>query len=142
MLLLFLLGSTLTIMYFLEMRIDKLAPPAVVQDIENAINNGELDRAFEVSTQEHCYFGQIMAGGLMMKDISYEQMITGMEHVAAEEGFKINARISNLLAHRERRTAPRSPRHGDGYDLVLPDHREARGSDAGRPRVGRVRVAR
>jgi biopolymer transport protein ExbB len=96
MLILFLIGSTLTIMYFLEMRIDKLAPPAVVQEIETAINNGELDRAFEVSTQEHCYFGQIMAGGLMMKDISYEQMITGMEHVAAEEGFKINARISNL----------------------------------------------
>ena len=96
MVLMFLLGSTLTIMYFLELRIDKLAPPAVLGEIENAINSGDLDRALEISTQEHCYFGQIMAGGLMMKDISYEQMISGMEQVAAEEGFKINARISNL----------------------------------------------
>lgn len=89
-------GTIILIQNILEMRMERLAPPGVTSQIEEAINSGDLDRALEVAMSEHCYFGQIMAGGLIMKEAGYEHVINGMEQVAAEETFKLNAKISNL----------------------------------------------
>lgn len=90
------IGTVLLILYLIEIRMDKLAPPTLTKDISEAIDEGDLDKALEVSMSERCYFGQIMAGGLMLKEAGYEQMVNGMEQVAAEEAFKLNAKISNL----------------------------------------------
>ena len=89
-------GTVLLILYVIEIRMDKLAPPTLTKEIGDAIEEGDLDKALEVAMSERCYFGQIMAGGLMLKEAGYEQMVNGMEQVAAEEAFKLNARISNL----------------------------------------------
>ncbi|MSR74341.1 MAG: MotA/TolQ/ExbB proton channel family protein [Planctomycetes bacterium] len=89
-------GTIILIQNLLEMRMERLAPPGVTAQIEEAINSGDLDKALEVAMAEHCYFGQIMAGGLIMKEAGYEHVINGMEQVAAEETFKLNAKISNL----------------------------------------------
>jgi biopolymer transport protein ExbB len=89
-------GTVLAIQNFVEIRMDKLAPPDVTRDIEDAINEGDLDKALDVSMASRSYFGQIMGGGLMLKEAGYEQMVNGMEQVAAEEAFKLNAKISNL----------------------------------------------
>jgi biopolymer transport protein ExbB len=90
------LGTVLAIQNIVEIRMDKLAPPDVTRDIEDAINEGDLDKALDVAMASRSYFGQIMGGGLMLKEAGYEQMINGMEQVAAEEAFKLNAKISNL----------------------------------------------
>ncbi len=89
-------GTIVLIQNLLEIRMEKLAPPGVTSQIEAAINEGDLDRALEVALSEQCYFGQIMAGGLIMKEAGYEHVINGMEQVSAEESFKLNAKISNL----------------------------------------------
>jgi biopolymer transport protein ExbB len=89
-------GTVILIQNLVEIRMDKLAPPGLTKDIEDAINEGDLDKALEVAMSERCYFGQIMAGGLMLKEAGYEHMVNGMEQVAAEEAFKLNAKISNL----------------------------------------------
>jgi biopolymer transport protein ExbB len=89
-------GTVLAIQNVVEIRMDKLAPPDVTRDIEDAINEGDLDKALDVAMASRSYFGQIMGGGLMLKEAGYEQMINGMEQVAAEEAFKLNAKISNL----------------------------------------------
>jgi biopolymer transport protein ExbB len=89
-------GTVLAIQNLVEIRMDKLAPPDVTRDIEDAINEGDLDKALDVSMASRSYFGQIMGGGLMLKEAGYEQMVNGMEQVAAEEMFKLNAKISNL----------------------------------------------
>jgi biopolymer transport protein ExbB len=89
-------GTVLAIQNTVEIRMDKLAPPDVTRDIEDAINEGDLDKALDVAMASRSYFGQIMGGGLMLKEAGYEQMINGMEQVAAEEAFKLNAKISNL----------------------------------------------
>lgn len=89
-------GTVLAIQNIVEIRMDKLAPPDVTRDIEDAINEGDLDKALDVSMSSRSYFGQIMGGGLMLKEAGYEQMVNGMEQVAAEEMFKLNAKISNL----------------------------------------------
>jgi biopolymer transport protein ExbB len=90
------LGTVLAIQNSVEIRMDKLAPPDVKRDIEDAINEGDLDKALDVAMASRSYFGQIMGGGLMLKEAGYEQMVNGMEQVAAEETFKLNAKISNL----------------------------------------------
>jgi biopolymer transport protein ExbB len=90
------IGTVLLIQNIVEIRMDKLAPPTLTKDISEAIDEGDLDKALEVAMSERCYFGQIMAGGLMLKEAGYEQMVNGMEQVAAEESFKLNAKISNL----------------------------------------------
>jgi len=89
-------GTVLAIQNVVEIRMDKIAPPDVTRDIEDAINEGDLDKALDVSMASRSYFGQIMGGGLMLKEAGYEQMVNGMEQVAAEEMFKLNAKISNL----------------------------------------------
>jgi biopolymer transport protein ExbB len=89
-------GTVLAIQNVVEIRMDKLAPPDVTRDIEDAINEGDLDKALDVAMASRSYFGQIMGGGLMLKEAGYEQMVNGMEQVAAEETFKLNAKISNL----------------------------------------------
>jgi biopolymer transport protein ExbB len=89
-------GTIVLIQNLLEIRMDKLAPPTLTKDISEAIDEGDLDKALEVAMSERCYFGQIMAGGLMLKEAGYEHMVNGMEQVAAEEAFKLNAKISNL----------------------------------------------
>lgn len=89
-------GTVLAIQYTVEIRMDKLAPPDVTRDIQDAIDEGDLDKALDVSMASRSYFGQIMGGGLMLKEAGYEQMVNGMEQVAAEETFKLNAKISNL----------------------------------------------
>lgn len=89
-------GTVLAIQNVVEIRMDKLAPPDVTRDIEDAINEGDLDKALDVAMASRSYFGQIMGGGLMLKEAGYEQMVNGMEQVAAEEAFKLNAKISNL----------------------------------------------
>lgn len=90
------IGTVLAIQYTVEVRMDKLAPPDVTRDIEDAINEGDLDKALDVAMASRSYFGQIMGGGLMLKDAGYTEMVNGMEQVAAEEMFKLNAKISNL----------------------------------------------
>ncbi len=90
------IGTVLCIQNVVEIRMDKLAPPDLTKEIEDAINEGDLDRALDVAMSSRCYFGQIMGGGLMLKEAGYEQMVNGMEQVAAEEAFKLNAKISNL----------------------------------------------
>ena len=89
-------GTIIAIQNVVEIRMDKLAPPDVTKNIEDAINEGDLDRALDVAMSSRCYFGQIMGGGLMLKEAGYEHMVNGMEQVAAEEAFKLNAKISNL----------------------------------------------
>lgn len=89
-------GTVILIQNLAELKMDKLAPPELTKDIEDAINEGDLDRALDVAMSERCYFGQIMAGGLMLKEAGYEHMVNGMEQVAAEESFKLNAKISYL----------------------------------------------
>ena len=90
------IGTVVLIQNILEIRMEKLAPPSLTKDIGEAIDEGDLDKALEVAMSERCYFGQIMAGGLMLKEAGYENMVNGMEQVAAEEAFKLNAKISNL----------------------------------------------
>ncbi len=89
-------GTVILVQNIVETRMEKLAPPGLTKDIEDAISEGDLDKALEVAMSERCYFGQIMAGGLMLKEAGYEHMVNGMEQVAAEEGFKLQAKISNL----------------------------------------------
>src|SRR5262245_32377778 len=67
-------GTVLAIQNVVEIRMDKLAPPDVTRDIEDAINEGDLDKALDVSMASRSYFGQIMGGGLMLKEAGYEQM--------------------------------------------------------------------
>jgi biopolymer transport protein ExbB len=90
------IGTVIAIQNIVEIRMDKLAPPDVTKDIEDAINEGDLDKALDVAMSSRSYFGQIMGGGLMLKEAGYEHMVNGMEQVAAEEAFKLNAKISNL----------------------------------------------
>src|SRR5436190_21833192 len=42
-------GTVLAIQNVVEIRMDKLAPPDVTRDIEDAINEGDLDKALDVS---------------------------------------------------------------------------------------------
>ena len=89
-------GTALTIEYAIHFREDQLAPPHLVAEVEDLINQGELEQAAQVASADPSYFGKIVGAGLTHVGTSLEDGINSLETVAQEESFKLTAKVSNL----------------------------------------------
>ena len=85
------IGTVLCIQNVVEIRMDKLAPPDLTKEIEDAINEGDLDRALDVAMSSRCYCGQVSGGRLMLEEAGYGQMVNGMAQGAAAEACRLEA---------------------------------------------------
>ncbi len=90
------IGTALVIQYGVSLRREKLAPAAVVQEVEALINEEKYDEAIEVCDAEGGYLSKIVGSALRMRHAGYEEMIGGLEQAAAEETFKLASKISTL----------------------------------------------
>ncbi len=89
-------GTALVIEHFVNLRREKLAPTELAQELEVLINEEKFDEAIELSDAEGGYLSSIIGSALRMRHAGYEEMIGGLEAAAAEETFKLNAKISYL----------------------------------------------
>lgn len=96
MLLTFTIGLGLLIQNSMSLRKDKLGPPTLIDELETLIEENNFDEALAVCQADGSYLANVTAGGLVMKEAGYEEMIRGLEQVSMQEQFKLNQQISYL----------------------------------------------
>jgi biopolymer transport protein ExbB len=96
MLLTFTVGLGLLIENMMSLRKEKLGPPALIDELETLVEENNLDEALALCQSDGSYLANVTAGGLVMKEAGYEEMIRGLEQVSMQEQFKLNQKISYL----------------------------------------------
>lgn len=96
MLLTFTIGLGLLIENMMSLRKEKLGPPALIDELETLVEENNLDEALALCQSDGSYLANVTAGGLVMKEAGYEEMIRGLEQVSVQEQFKLNQKISYL----------------------------------------------
>ncbi|MFN0207118.1 MAG: MotA/TolQ/ExbB proton channel family protein [Planctomycetota bacterium] len=96
MLITFTIGMGLMIENMVSLRKDKLGPPNLVDELETLIEESNYDEALSVCQSDGSYLANVTAGGLVMKEAGYDEMIRGLEQVSVQEQFKLNQKISYL----------------------------------------------
>jgi biopolymer transport protein ExbB len=89
-------GTTLTLQYAVSITREKLAPTELADEVEALMSEGNYDEAIELCDADGSYLATIVADGLRLRHAGYEHMIGSLEQAAAEETFKVNAKISYL----------------------------------------------
>jgi biopolymer transport protein ExbB len=90
------IGTTLTLQYIVSITREKLAPTELAEELEALMSEGNYDEAIELCDSEGGYLATIVGDGLRLRHAGYEHMIGALEQAAAEEAFKVNAKISYL----------------------------------------------
>jgi biopolymer transport protein ExbB len=89
-------GTALLIEHFVNLKLEKLAPAASIEEIERLIDAGEYDEAIAVADDDGGYMAKLLGAALRLRHAGYEHMLGALEMAAAEETFKLNAKISYL----------------------------------------------
>jgi biopolymer transport protein ExbB len=87
-------GTALCIQYGIQLTRERLAPTALVDELEALMSEGSYDEAIELCDAEKNYLGTLVGAGLRMRHAGYEHMVVGLEQAAAEETFKLQSHIS------------------------------------------------
>jgi len=89
-------GTALLIEHFVNLKLEKLAPAASIEEIQRLIDAGEYDEAIAVADEDGGYMARLLGAALRLRHAGYEHMLGALEMAAAEETFKLNAHISYL----------------------------------------------
>ncbi len=89
-------GTALVIEHFTSIRRDKIAPPDLVDEFDALIEAENYQEAIELADDERGYLSNLIGNALRMRHAGYEEMVGVLEQTAAEETFKLNAKISYL----------------------------------------------
>lgn len=89
-------GVALTIEHCVNLRDDALMPPDTLAEIEELIESKEYEEAIEVCDANPGFISTLVGAALKLRHAGYEHMIGVLEQAAAEESFKLQAKISYL----------------------------------------------
>lgn len=90
------IGTALCIQYGVQLTRERLAPTALAEELEGLMNEGNYDEAVELCDANGGYLATLISDGLRLRHAGYELMIGSLEQAAAEETFKVQAKISYL----------------------------------------------
>ncbi len=96
MVLTFTVGLGLLIENLVTLRKERLGPPPLIDELETLVEENNLEEALALCQSDGSYLANVTAGGLVMKEAGYEEMIRGLEQVSVQEQFKLNQKISYL----------------------------------------------
>lgn len=95
-------GTALSIDHGLGLRESTVLPPYLVQEMDQLIEEEDYEGAATLCEKNDSYFAKILLAGFQTVGLGgQDQVIAAMEQVAAEETFKLNAKISyiNLIGN-------------------------------------------
>ena len=95
-LLLSLIAGAFVIQQFLFLRLQNLAPVAMVEDLKKLINLRQGQRALEICHENPCFLGAVVNAGLKEVDLDYEQVEKALEETAAEQAARLYRRIEYI----------------------------------------------
>ena len=90
------IGTALVIQYGVSLGRDKIAPPVLAEELEALMSEKNYDEAIELCDANGGYLATLIGDGLRLRHAGYELMIGALEQAAAEESFKLTAKISYL----------------------------------------------
>ena len=96
LLLVSIVGTALVIEHLTSIRRDKIAPPDLVDELDALIEGENYKEAIELCDDEKGYLSNLVGNALRMRHAGYEEMVGVLEQTAAEETFKLQAKISYL----------------------------------------------
>lgn len=95
LLLLSIFGVALVIEHIVNLRVDKVAPPDLVSMLDEALDQGDTEKAYELCQSRDCYISRVVKAGLEAGGTG-ETAQEASREVAAEETFGLNTKISYL----------------------------------------------
>jgi biopolymer transport protein ExbB len=100
--LLSIVGTALSIQYGMEIREQNLLPPYLVQEIDQLVEEEDYEGAAALCEKGDSYFAKILLAGFQAVGVGDSHApMEAMDFTAAEETFKLNAKISyiNLMGN-------------------------------------------
>ena len=89
-------GTALLIQYLVNLSENRIANPALLNEVDALLAENDLDGAFTLAQADQSYAAKVMAGAIGRSVGGYEEAIRGMEETAALQSFKISAKLSYL----------------------------------------------
>jgi biopolymer transport protein ExbB len=89
-------GTALVIEHFTSIRREKIAPPDLIDEFDALIEAENYQEAIELADDDRGYVSNLIGNALRMRHAGYEEMVGVLEQTAAEETFKLQAKISYL----------------------------------------------
>lgn len=90
------IGLTLAIEHFINIKREKLAPPEVVDEVETLLQEGNYQEALEYCEANPCYFTRVAAAGVRKIGHSYDVLEKAVTEMQDEEATKLHSHISWL----------------------------------------------
>lgn len=92
-------GIALSIDAFISLKMNKLAPPYLVQELDRLLENQEFDEAMQLCENNNGFLANVISAALSRLGYGYEEMKRAMEEALDIESFKLIVKISyiNLL---------------------------------------------
>ncbi len=86
----------LVIEHFITIKREKLAPPELVDEIEELFGQSNYQAALETCEQNPCYFTRVTAAGIRKIGHPFETMEKAVEEMEGEENLKLMVKIGWL----------------------------------------------
>jgi len=89
-------GLSLTIEHAVSIRREKLVPPYVLNELEQLFDEEEYEEAMDLCDQEDCFLCRVVGAGLARIGGGYERMAEAIQEVGEEEATTLHQKISYL----------------------------------------------
>ncbi|TAH35010.1 MAG: MotA/TolQ/ExbB proton channel family protein [Planctomycetota bacterium] len=89
-------GVTLVVEHFVNIKREKLAPPEVVDEVETLLNEGNYQEVLEYCEANPNYFTRVVAAGVRKIGHPYDTIMAAVREMQDEEATKLSAHISWL----------------------------------------------
>jgi biopolymer transport protein ExbB len=90
------ISLTLAIEHFVNIKREKLAPPELIDEIEELFNEGQYQEAMEVCEASPNFFTNVVAVGIRKLGHPYATIEKALEEMEDEEGIKLHQKIGYL----------------------------------------------
>ncbi|MCA9319283.1 MAG: MotA/TolQ/ExbB proton channel family protein [Planctomycetes bacterium] len=89
-------GLALIIEHFINVRREKLAPPELIDELEQFFNEEQYQEALELCESEPNYLTNVLAAALPKMEHGFESMEQAAHDIAEEESIKLHSKVSWL----------------------------------------------
>ncbi len=89
-------GIGIAIEHFINLRMEVLMPPDLVEQIEQLIDDGEYDEALQICEQHPSYFTNVLAAALPKVGTGFDNIEKAFEFANDEEAVRLFTKISHI----------------------------------------------
>jgi biopolymer transport protein ExbB len=90
------IGVTLVVEYFVNIKREKLCPPEAVDEVETLMNEGNYQEVLEYCEANPSYFTRVVAAGIRHVNQPFDTIMASVAEIQDEEATKLQAHISWL----------------------------------------------